>query len=167
MHAMDFLANFIESAQAGAVKTAVAVEAVSDDDLVVRMLDLIWTGSHRGLSMDQLCKLVGVPRRTMERRFAAARGHSLLTEVNLCRCQRAQHFLEATDLPVKNVCWLAGFSNTEQMRVCFLQFVAMPPNQYRMQCRGMGRLAVSAQQSTSRIFARDFASLAPMRSGHR
>jgi transcriptional regulator GlxA family with amidase domain len=45
----------------------------------------------------------------------------MLTEASQCRCRRARHFLERTDLPVKNVCWLAGFSNTEQMRVTFLQ----------------------------------------------
>ncbi len=37
-----------------------------------------------------------------------------------------------TDLPVKNVCWLAGFTNTEQMRVTFLQLVGMTPGQYRL-----------------------------------
>jgi AraC-like DNA-binding protein len=141
MHAMDLLASFIESAQAGTAKADVpkkaveSVETPSDDELVARMLDLIWTGSHRGLTMDQLCKTAGVPRRTMERRFHAARDHSLLTEVNLCRCRRAQHFLESTDLPVKNVCWLAGFSNPEQMRVTFLQYVGMTPNQFRLGCR--------------------------------
>lgn len=74
-------------------------------------------------------------RRTMERRFQAVREHGLLTEVNLCRCRRARHLLEATDLPVKNVCWLAEFSNTEQMRTNFQQLVGMSPDQYRQSHR--------------------------------
>ena len=85
--------------------------------------------------MEQLCALAGAPRRTVERRFRAARGHSLLTEVNDCRCHRARHFLEVTDLPVKSICWLAGFTNTEQMRVTFLQQVGMTPGQYRQSRR--------------------------------
>ena len=81
--------------------------------------------------MEQLCESVGAHRRTVERRFRAARGHSLLTELNHCRCRRARHFLESTDLPIKNVCWLAGFTNTEQMRVTFLQQMGTTPGQYR------------------------------------
>ncbi len=39
--------------------------------------------------------------------------------------------LEKTDLPIKNICWLAGFSNIEQMRVNFLQHLGTTPSQYR------------------------------------
>jgi AraC-like DNA-binding protein len=125
MHAMELLATSIESAQDGKDGKD------GGDDLVSRVLDLIWTSSHQGLSMEQLCESVGANRRTVERRFRATRGHSLLTEVNLCRCRRARHFLKMTDLPVKNICWLAGFNNTEQMRVTFQQLVGTTPAQYR------------------------------------
>ncbi len=139
MRAMDLLADCIESAQEGVMKKATedakaaknASDAQDSGEFMGRVLDVIWTSSHRGLTIDQLCHLVGAPRRTVERRFRAARGHSLLTEVNLCRCRRARLFLETTDLPVKNVCWLAGFSNTEQMRVIFLQLLGMTPTHYR------------------------------------
>jgi AraC-like DNA-binding protein len=106
MRAMDLLADCIESAPSGAsVRDSKSSEAEDGvEGLIARMLDLIWTGSHRDLTMDQLCILVGSKRRSMERWFAAARGHSLLTEVNLCRCRRARHFLETTDLPIKNIC---------------------------------------------------------------
>ena len=138
MHAMDLLADCIESAQDGAVvsnaKEATEAEEAGDK-LVARMLDLIWTGSHRGMKMDQMCMSLGANRRTVERRFLAVRGHGLLTEVNLCRCRRARHLLETTDLPVKNVCWLAGFSNTEQMRANFQQLVGMSADQYRQRHR--------------------------------
>ena len=36
-----------------------------------------------------------------------------------------------TELPVKNICYLAGFNNTEQMRVTFQQLVGTTPVQYR------------------------------------
>ena len=125
---MELLANSIESAQ-----DAQDAQDGKDggDELVARALYLIWTGSHRGLTMGQLCEALGVNRRTVDRRFMAARGHSLLTEVNHCRCQRARHFLTMTDLPIKNVCFLAGFNNPKHMRVTFQQITGVTPSQYR------------------------------------
>lgn len=143
MHAMDVLVDCIESAQEGmSMRDAKDTGTRKSTDvgdhseaLVARILDLIWTGSHRGLTMDKLCESVGAKRRSMERWFAAARGHSLLTEVNLCRCRRARHFLETTDLPIKEICWLAGFLNPDQMRTNFLHVVGMLPDQYRQRHR--------------------------------
>lgn len=141
MRGMDLLADCMESARDGQ-ETPDAQEGANADEgsdaLVARMLDLIWTGSHRDLTMDQLCETVGAKRRSMVRWFRDARGHSLLTEVNLCRCRRARRLLETTDLPVKNVCWLAGFRNTEQMRLSFVQTVGMAPEHYRQSHRREG-----------------------------
>jgi len=135
MRAMDLLADCIECAQDGAAAARDAKEKNDAEDggdaLVARMLDLIWTGSHRWMNIDQLCAGVDANRRTMERRFHAARGHGLLTEVNLCRCRRARHFLETTELRVKNICWLAGFRSNEHMRLAFRQLVGMTPEAYR------------------------------------
>ena len=125
MHAMELLANSIESAHDGKDGKD------GKDGLVAQVLDLIWTGSHRALTMGQLCESVGANRRTVDRRFMAARGHSLLTEVNRCRCQRAQHFLSMTELPLKNVCWLTGFHNPKHMRVTFQQITGVTPSMYR------------------------------------
>jgi AraC-like DNA-binding protein len=138
MRAMDLLVDCIEFARGGQdVQNASTPEASGEcgEALVARMTDLIWTGSHRDLTIDQLCEAVGTKRRSMERWFRKARGRSLLSEVNLCRSRRAQHFLETTDLPLKNICWLAGFRNTEQMRLTFLQLVGMPPDHYRQSHR--------------------------------
>ena len=122
IHGMELLATSIESAQDG---------KDGKDELVAQVLDLIWTGSHQGLTMGQLCESVGANRRTVDRRFMAVRGHSLLIEVNRCRCQRAQHFLTMTELPIKNVCWLAGFHNPKHMRVTFQQITGVTPSLYR------------------------------------
>ena len=94
--------------------------------------------------MAQLCAEVGANRRTVDRRFRAVRGHTLLAEMNLCRCRRAKHFLEMTDLPIKSICWLAGFGNTEQMRVTFLQLDGMSPSRYRDERRRSNITGISA-----------------------
>lgn len=88
------------------------------------MLELIW-GSHRNLTMDQLCEAVA-KRRSMERWFCDARGHSLLTEINITASRRARGgYWRRPICLLKNVCWLVCFRNIEQMRLNFLQTVGM------------------------------------------
>ncbi|MCW1886061.1 AraC family transcriptional regulator [Luteolibacter flavescens] len=133
MHAMKLVALSIESARHPAPEKPgdTIAPPPANDDLVTRTMNLIWTVSHRGMSVDQLCELADVNRRTLERRFRAARGHTLLDEIHLCRCSRARHFLERTDLPVKNICWLVGFTNVEQMRLVFHRITGVTPGEYR------------------------------------
>ena len=130
-HAMALLAACMEAVQDETGGTADRMLSQENDALVAEVLHLIWTGSHRGLTIAQLCDAAGANRRTVERRFTAVRGHSLLTEINRCRCQRARHFLTMTTLPLKNICWLAGFHNPKHMRETFRQITGMSPSTYR------------------------------------
>jgi transcriptional regulator GlxA family with amidase domain len=58
-------------------------------------------------------------------------GHSVLEEINACRLSRAKRLLTETDLPVKTVTHLAGFSSTERMRVVFVEREGVSPTTYR------------------------------------
>jgi transcriptional regulator GlxA family with amidase domain len=102
-----------------------------DDPLIVRAIELIWTYSHRILSVEQLAKQLSVTRRTLDRRFRAALGRTVLEEINNCRLSRAKRLLKETDLPVKTIVHLAGFSSTERMRIAFLQRESISPTEYR------------------------------------
>lgn len=101
------------------------------DPLVAQALELIWTHSHRRLSVDQIIKQLPTTRRTLERHFKQHRGHSILEEVNACRISRAKRLLKETDLPVKTVAYLAGFTHPERLRVMFIQHVGQSPTLYR------------------------------------
>ncbi len=134
MHAMDLIAEVIEKTldtplpsgpQASGLPSNIA------DALVSQALDLIWTHSHRPLSVAHLVAQLPCTRRTLERRFLAARRHSILDEINACRLSRAQRLLRETELSVKTVAYLAGFTSSERMRVAFLKQEGYPPDQYR------------------------------------
>jgi len=105
------------------------------DPLVAQALDLIWTHSHRPLSVSQLASHLPVTRRTLERRFALERNHSILDEINLCRAGRARRLLDETDLPIKTVAYLAGFTSQERMRIAFLHHEGCAPAEYRRRIR--------------------------------
>lgn len=106
-----------------------------DDELVHRAREQVWTHSHRALSVAQIARELGVTRRTLERRFVAAVGTSVLADITACRLSRAKRLLEETDLPVKTIAGLAGFPSDEQMRVTFCKSVGLCPSKYRERSR--------------------------------
>jgi AraC-like DNA-binding protein len=149
LRAMDLIAEVIEQAggrrpQVEGIPTASPLQPTAssrkrqdnvEDPLVAQALDLIWTHSHRPLSVNQLASHLPVTRRTLERRFTLERNRSILDEINLCRAGRARRLLSETDLPVKTVAYLAGFTSQERMRIAFLHHEKCPPAEYRRRVR--------------------------------
>ena len=102
-----------------------------DDPLVARIVDAIWSHSHRQFSIDDLLAPLEVSRRTAERHVRSALGHGMLDEIARCRLSRAKRLLLETRLPVKAITHLAGFSSEERMRVTFQQKEGCSPGAYR------------------------------------
>jgi len=101
------------------------------DPVVDRAMEIIWTFSHQAISVPDVARQLGVNRRMLDRRFADARGHSVLHEINTCRLSRVRRLLERTELPIKKVAYLAGFSSPEQMRTTFQSIESKAPSDYR------------------------------------
>lgn len=104
-----------------------------DDPIVIRALDLIWSDQQRMLTVSDVADRLPVTRRTLDRRFAELVGHSVLEEILVARMSRATRLLRETDLPIKTVAHLAGFSSTERMRVAFTERLGLAPSAYREQ----------------------------------
>lgn len=101
------------------------------DPLVTSALDLIWTHSHRHLSVPQIAAQLCAPRRTLERRTSAALGRTVLDEIHRCRLTRAKRLLEETNLPIKMVAYLAGFRDGERLRLLLREEENCSPAEYR------------------------------------
>jgi AraC-like DNA-binding protein len=104
---------------------------IENDPLVASALDLIWTHSHRSISVGYLTSQLQTNRRTLERRFRKACGHSIYDEIMQCRISRAKRLLCETHLPVKTVAFLSGFGHPERMRYAFENFLGQPPSELR------------------------------------
>ena len=104
---------------------------IEKDPLVASALDLIWTHSHRSISVGYLTSQLQTNRRTLERRFRKACGHSIYDEIMQCRISRAKRLLCETHLPVKTVAFLSGFGHPERMRYAFEHFLGQPPSELR------------------------------------
>jgi AraC-like DNA-binding protein len=108
-----------------------------EDPLVAGALELIWTHSHQILSVSQLARHFSVTRRTLDRRFRAALHRTALDEINGCRIARAKRLLQETNLPLKTIARLAGFTNAERMRLVFCETEKMTPTAFRTKARSL------------------------------
>lgn len=140
LHAMSLLATVIEAAMLEVpMKPDLARETIeATDPLVAQAVGFIWTRSHYPITVPKIAQALDVNRRTLERRFAAERGHSILDEINDCRLSRAKRLLEETDLPIKVVTHLAGFSSEQRMRATFLGREGILPSEHRVRAARSG-----------------------------
>jgi AraC-like DNA-binding protein len=136
------LAFDVVTAAAEAPSQRPALSSTSDrvDDPVVRKaIEIVWTQSHRSISVNEIAQQLPVTRRTLDRRFAAATGHNVLDEINLCRVSRAKRLLAETALPIKMVAYLAGFTSDARMRRTFAVIEGTAPSDFRRRVRGPDR----------------------------
>lgn len=105
---------------------------ITSDKTVKAAVEHIWNFCHCDLNVADLARLVGTPRRTLDRRFLAETGHTVLQEIQLCRLRRATQLLIETNLPMKQIVHRAGFNSMEQMRISFLKNQGVSPGKVRL-----------------------------------
>jgi len=111
------------------------ISPLAKDELVVAAENYIWTHSQLAISVRDVAEHLKVSRRTLERRFGAALGRTVMEEITRCRFNRAERLLRETDLPVKTVVHMAGFGRAENMRQAFTKQIQISPRAYRAKVR--------------------------------
>jgi AraC-like DNA-binding protein len=133
LRAMTILSSAVERARPpeSKVKPSTLNQPAVQDTLVASAIDMIWTRSHRPLSVEQIAEELGVSRRTIERRMRTIVGRSVLEEIHACRLSRAKRLLRETDLAVKTVAFLSGFGSVERLRLGMLKSEKCAPGHFR------------------------------------
>ena len=149
LQVLRLVAESIESIAALRREGQNAVESPrrSDDPLVDQALKIIRTQSHRAISIEDMAQELSVARRTLDRRFAAATGRSILEEINDCRLNRAKRLLAETDLSIRLIANLVGFSSAERLGLLFSRREGASPSEFR---RRKPRTGGSSSSSSSR-----------------
>ena len=106
------------------------------DRLVDAAMNFIWSQSHNQIGALEVAAHIGVSRRTLERRFQARSGTTLLDEIQRCRLSRAALLLRETNVPIKYILGRAGFPSHQRLRQVFRNEFGVSPNQYRRAHRG-------------------------------
>lgn len=100
-----------------------------DDEVAAAALAMIRDEARRLHGIDALATRLGVPRRTLERRFRAAVGRSPLEELQRARIELARQAL-AHGRTVTSAAELAGFRSVSALQRAFVAQVGLSPVEY-------------------------------------
>ncbi len=101
------------------------------DGMVAELQDWLEESFATPHPVDEMDARSGVSRRTLERRFRAATGHSPIGYVQQLRIREARRLLERTTLPVDEVGFAVGYLNTAYFRSLFRRTNRLGPGAYR------------------------------------
>ena len=102
-----------------------------DDPEILSAVRYIQSNAHRGISVSEVLRAVPTRRRTLEHRFRALLGRSILDEIQRCRVARAKSLLATTDIKLSVVAQRSGFSSAGRLCRVFRQVTKETPAQFR------------------------------------
>jgi transcriptional regulator GlxA family with amidase domain len=104
----------------------------------VTLSALRYLDEHLGtpLTIERLCRAIGVHERTLARRFQAAIGQSPLGYLQSRRVARARQLLESSALPFEEIVVRCGYEDVTSFRKLFARQVGMTPREYRSRFAG-------------------------------
>jgi LacI family transcriptional regulator len=120
------------------VRRSSEIFAVSDP-VVRRAVEWIESQASTRFSVPKVAKSVGVTRQTLERRFRAVLGRTVLQEVRRAHLQLAKRLLASTTHELSRVAKESGFASSSQLSVVFSKELGMPPGTYRRRLRSLHR----------------------------
>lgn len=119
-------------APTGVLTRASSDHAANDPQLAAALAHLS-AHLHQPLDVPILARAAGLPRRSLERLFAAVLGHSPLAEIRRQRVLRAQELLSGSDLSLERIAQRCGFSGADRLGVVFRQMTGCSPGAWRRQ----------------------------------
>ena len=104
-----------------------------NDPLVANAARAIRERACQGLSVDDLVNTLKISRSIFYQRFHDALGRSPHYEILRIQLDRVKSLLTQTELPLKEIAEMSGFSNPNYLNVAFKRELGMTPGEYREQ----------------------------------
>jgi LacI family transcriptional regulator len=104
---------------------------VQEDEVVGGALRYIRERARQPVSVSEVAAALGISRRTLERRFVAALGRTILDEITRCHLARARQLLVETDLPCYRIAAESGFGSLKSFNRAFSQKEKLTPLRFR------------------------------------
>lgn len=108
--------------------------AISDVE-VSEAIRFIRANAHKPIGVEDVLQAVPTARRSLEKRFRAALGHSPLDEIRRAHVERAKRLLSQTDSSLSNIARSSGFASAAWFSKTFHDLAGETPSQYRKRTR--------------------------------
>ena len=104
--------------------------AVADAEIAAAV-DFLRAHFAGPVMVDDVARASGLSLSVLKTRFKALVGRPVHAELQRLRLEEARRLLSTTDLPVKKVATLAGFSDISHFTTAFRKHAGVPPAKYR------------------------------------
>jgi LacI family transcriptional regulator len=101
------------------------------DAIVLRALKTIDRQIHSIHGTEDLVRLVGIPRRTLDFRFRSQLGHTIHEELTLARLNKAREYLASTDMNADEIAERIGLSEGRMLTLLLKRKAGMTPSEFR------------------------------------
>ena len=101
------------------------------DETVKNAQEYIELNYKDKITVDELCDLFGVGRRTFERRFKKATSNTIVEYIQRVKIEAAKKQLEQGRKTVNEVMFDVGYSDTKAFRDVFKKIAGLSPIEYR------------------------------------
>lgn len=108
---------------------------ICDDADVVEAVAFIDQHIAQGVTVEGVCRHVGLSGRALGARFQRARGHTVRDEIMASRLQRARALLADTDLSIPDIAGQSGFRYATHLATTFRAHFGLSPTSYRRMIR--------------------------------
>ena len=105
------------------------------DEAVVKALRYIRTHATSSPYVGDIARVAGIARTTLQQRFRAVVGRTILEEIQRVRIEHAKQLLRTSDLKLETISERCGFANSQRFSIMFRQHVGMPPGRFRRTSR--------------------------------
>lgn len=109
-------------------------ESIADTHLlscIKQALGYIHIHYKENISLDEIAELVGLSKFYFAREFRRVTGYTLVSYINLVRCERAKKLLKENNLSVGVISEECGFSNQSYFTKIFTSYTGRRPGEYR------------------------------------
>ncbi len=106
------------------------VLAVEDAD-VVAAVRFIRDRAADGVKARDVVAMSGVSRSTLDAKFESLLGRSVHNEIRRVQIERAKELIQSSDLPLKSVARMSGFTSVQYLTYFFREATGQTPAEYR------------------------------------
>ncbi len=95
---------------------------------IQRAIAYIYENFKKDINVDMVAKHVGLSRHHFMREFKKNTGLTVVSYINIMRCQYAKNLIEHTDNSIKNISELSGFRNFSYFSKVFKEMIGVSPS---------------------------------------